>query len=380
MLISRKNSYLISLIISGVLLIHCGNSSEGARGNNGGKLIPAVEAVKSDFGSLPLSERFSGLVRAKNQVEIYPEISAAIMKVYVENGDTVSKGQSLVQLRDNRYREQFKQAQAGYRIAVAQVSQARAKLGKLQSDLKRVKAMTEKNLSSPSELEEIQSETASAEADLALANARVEQAQATIDEYEEALSRTVIRAPVAGTVGDRDAEIGMYVNSGTRLFSLGQLDTVRVEIILTDRMLNYIETGQSAEIMVDDQVFGAVPAKLTRISPFLHPVTHSTDAEIEIANPGHVLRPGMFVSVDVYYGESEQATLVPLSALYENPISGVTGIYITQDSLKGEVVEVKEDNERIALTTPASFEFVPIEVIARGRTTAGIAGIERASG
>lgn len=372
----RIGLFLVGSVIVGLLLSQCNSSSGGAERNGGNKQVPAVEAVLTEVGSLPLTERLSGIVRAKNQVEIYPEISAVITQVNVNNGDLVSKGQALILLRDTEFRERLKQAKAGYQIAVAQVSQAEARLSKLQSDLKRTKILVEKQLSSDAELEAIQSETAGAEADVALTKARMEQAQATIDENEEALARTIIRAPVAGTVGGRNAEIGMFVNSSTRLFTLGQLDTVRVGIVLTDHMLNYIENGQRAEISTINLPSGSVSAKLSRISPFLHPVTHSTDAEIDIPNPDHQLKPGMFVTVDVYYGESEQATLVPLSALYENPATGVTGIYVTADSLPGEAVDVYKGDEQIALTGPAEFEFVPVDVIARGRTTAGITGIK----
>ena len=372
----RSITYSLGLIIVCLSLIRCSDSSGGAQGNGGNKPVPAVEAVLSDVGSLPLTERLSGVVRAKNQVEIYPEISAAIEQVNVNDGDSVAKGQPLVVLRDTQFRERLKQAQAGHQIAVAQRSQAEARLQKIQSDLKRTESLFEKKLVSATELETIQSEATSAEADAALAKARVDQAQANIDEYEEALSRTVIRAPVTGTVGNRNAEIGMYVNSNTRLFTLGQLDTVRIGIILTDRMLNYIETGQRTEIQAANLPLGSADAKLSRISPFLHPVTHSTDAEIDLPNPDHQLNPGMFVTVDVYYGESEQATLVPLSALYENPGTGVTGIYVTNDSLSGEAVDVQGGEDPISFTAPAVFEFVPVNVIARGRTVAGITGVE----
>jgi HlyD family secretion protein len=374
--IIRKSIYSLSLLIMGFLLSQCGDSSGSDQRNGNNRLIPAVEAVRTDIGSLPLTERLSGVVRARNQVEIYPEIGAVIMQVYVNNGDAVTRGQPLVQLRDTEFRERLKQARAGHQIAIAQVSQAEARLRKVQSDLGRTETLVEKQLASTADLEILQTEAASAEADVALAKARVEQAQATIDEYQETLAQTVIRAPVDGTVGDRNAEIGMFVNSNTRLFTLGQLDTVRIQIVLTDRMLTYIETGQTAEIQAANLPSGSTVAKLSRISPFLHPVTHSTDAEIDLPNPDHQLKPGMFVTVDVRYGESEQATLVPLSALYENPASGVTGVYVTADSLMEEATDVYEGDEKISLTRPVAFEFVPIDVIAKGRTTAGVAGVE----
>ena len=371
----RTALYSLGLILIGITLSSCGDSSGASKGN-GNKLVPAVEAVRADIGSLPLTERLSGVIRAKNQVEIYPEVSATVMQVFVNDGDIVDKGQPLIQLRDTEFRERLKQARAGYQIAVAQASQAEAKLRKLQSDLRRAESLAEKQLTSASELETVQSDAASAEADFALAKARVEQAQSSIDENEAALGRTVIRAPVAGTVGDRNAEIGQFVTGNTRLFMMGQLDTVRVGVILTDHMLNYLETGQRAVIDAAGLPFGSATAKLSRISPFLNPVTHSTDAEIDLPNPEHQLKPGMFVTVDVYYGESDRVTLVPLSSLYENPATGETGIYVSTDPLEGESVETYQVDNPIELTSPVAFEFVPITVIARGRTVAGVSGVQ----
>ena len=67
-------------------------------------------------------------------------------------------------------------------------------------------------------------------------------------EQEENLSQTTIRAPVAGSVGDRNAEVGMLVDSSTRLFTLGQLDNVYVQVVITDKMLASIEEGQPADV------------------------------------------------------------------------------------------------------------------------------------
>jgi multidrug efflux pump subunit AcrA (membrane-fusion protein) len=107
----------------------------------------------------------------------------------------------------------------------------------------------------------------------------------------------------------------------------------------------------------------------------LHPVTHSTEAEIDMANPGGYLKPGMFVTVDIFYGESEQATLVPLSALYENPITGATGVYVSNAVLDREPVGKLSSDQSIAFTDPVTFEFVAVDVIAKGRMEAGIRGV-----
>jgi HlyD family secretion protein len=369
---------LLALIVISFLNIGCsGGSGESRNGRE--QVIPAIEAVQAKYGSLPLTERLSGVVKAKNQVEIYPEISAVISAVHVQNGDEVKEDQPLISLRDKEFRERLKQAQASYQIAKAQASQAQAKLDEIKSELKRARALADKNLTSDADLESIETQAVSAEADLDLANARVQQALATVSEREEAFSKTVIRAPVAGTVGNRNAEVGMNVSTSTRLFTLGQLDSVRVEVVLTDRMLNYMEAGQRTEIRAANLPSGILDASLSRISPFLHPITHSTDAEIDLANPGHRLKSGMFVTVDIYYGESEQATLVPLSALYENPLSGVTGIYVSKDTTSSIPMEPLGKGETGSLTEPVPFEFVQVDIIAKGRMSAGIRGVDPGS-
>jgi RND family efflux transporter MFP subunit len=368
---------LMCLVGGTLFLMRCtGETSSSESPPN--QIIPAVEAVQADYGSLPLTERLSGVVKAKNQVEIYPEISGPIAQVLVENGDYVDKGQELVRLRDKEFLERLKQASAGYRIAVAQAKQADARLKEVQAELRRTRSLADKNLASDTELETIETRTVSAEADVELANARVEQAEAIMEERQETLSQTVIRAPVAGTVGNRNAEIGMLVSGNTRLFTLGQLDSVRVEIVLTDRMLGYIEESQTAEIHNENLPTGSVSTRLTRISPFLHPVTHSTVAEIDLANPNQALKSGMFVTVDVYYGESRQATLIPLSALYENPGTGAMGVFVSSSDLNQETIGGMNDGQGqgVSLTAPVPFKFVPVEILARGRMRAGITGIE----
>ncbi len=376
-----NNSLILFLFFIIMLILGCGESSDPSNGNNGGRLIPSVEAVQSRNGTLPLTERLTGLVKGKNQVEIYPEISAIIVEILVHNGDVVKKGRPLLRLRDKEFQERLKQAKAEYQIAVAQAKQAEARLNENKSELRRTESLAEKGLASDAQLETIQTQAISAEASLELANARVDQAKATVEENETQLSETVVRAPVSGTIGNRNAEIGMLVTTNTRLFTLGQLDSLKIEVVLTDRMLNYIQTGQRSEIMSDHLASGAVDAPLTRISPFLHPVTHTTIGEIDLNNPDESLKPGMFVTVDIYYGESEHATLVPLSALYENPSTGETGVYVSYDSLglNREPISHNDSDKSMALTDPVPFTFVPVDVVARGRMEAGIRGVEAGS-
>ncbi len=368
--------HFLLIILAAGLSFGCSGNSDAKTSRGGDRAVPAVEAVQARYGSLPLSERFSGVVKAQNQVELYPQISAPVTKVYVNNGDLVTAGSPLVQLRDTEFREQLKQAEADYQIAVAQAKQADAELKRVNEELRRNTSLSEKNLISTTEFEKIQTQAIAAEADADLSHAKVNQAQAMVDQRKEELSRTIIRAPVDGSVGNRNAEIGMLVTPNTRIFTLGKLDSVRVDIVLTDRMLTYIKEDQRSEILSPAIPFGSVSAPISRISPFLHPVAHSTMAEIDLANPDKSLKPGMFVTVDVFYGESEKATLVPLSALWENPVSATVGVFVCRDSLTGEPSVVAGGPHGGALTDPVPFQFIPVDVIAKGRMNAAVSLIK----
>lgn len=361
---------------AGLALFACSCGSGGSKNNPAERAVPGVEAVRARHGTLPLTQRLSGVVKATNQVAIYPEIGAVITEVLVRNGDTVQKDQPMVRLRDKEFRDRLKQATASFQIALAQAKQAEARLKEAQSELKRIKTLAEQGMVSASELETAETRGALAEADVELAKARVDQAQASMAEQEENLSQTIVRAPVAGSVGDRNAEVGMLVDNNTQLFTLGQLDNVYVQVVLTDKMLSYIEEGQPAAVFSSSLSTGPISTKLARISPFLHPVTHTTDGEIDAANPHGHLKPGMFVTVDIFYGESEEATLVPLSSLYEHPATGVSGVYVTEASLDQEPVAKLSDEQSISFTPPVTFKFVPVSVLAKGRMEAGILGVE----
>ena len=370
------------VIIIAAVLAACTSESEqnGRPGGAQNSVVPSVEAVQARYGSLPLVERFSGNVRSENQVPLYPQISAKIEQVFVENGQYVEKGQRLVQLNAEQYRQQLVQAEAGLNINKARLKQAEAALSELKSRYNRSKQLADKELSSAAEIEQLEAELISAEADVELAKAQLAQSESLVEERREQLSRTTIKAPISGTIGQRNAQVGMQVSQNTQLFMIGDLSKIRVEIVLTENMLNKISIGQTARIMVEDYEGNdrVIEAKLSRISPFLNEVTRSTEAEIDVENDNGWLKPGMFVPVDILFGESEKATLIPVSAIYTDPTSGAQGVFVAS-SMGSEIqpVENSEDSDSPAmLSEPTPVQFKLIDVLAQGRMEVGVGGLE----
>lgn len=375
----------IKLMAAGILVatispnVSCSNvnSDPVAEQSGSRELIPLVEIVKAREGNLPLQERLTGGVRARNQTDIYPEIGGRIVEVRVNNGDRVSRGEVLVRLRDDEYRDRLRQSRHDLEVVQAQLRQAEARLRRLQAQYRRTKELVELELEAEIQLETLEADIQEAEASIDLARAQLRRAEAQIEEQANALENTVVTAPIHGVVGNRNAEIGMRVDTGTRLFEIGDTTNMQVTLTLTERLSNRLRRGDGVEIH-SPYLEEPIVSSIRRLSPFLDPVTHSTVAEVEVGNPDGRLQPGMFVSVDVFYGESEEATIVPTAALYENAASGVVGAYVADlDGSQGVFRSPPNPDEeaRPQRLGPVPIHFVPVEVVTDGRALASVRGL-----
>ncbi|HEX2165526.1 MAG TPA: efflux RND transporter periplasmic adaptor subunit, partial [Thermoanaerobaculia bacterium] len=343
-----------------------------------------VEAVEARSGTLPLSERLSGVVRAENQVAIRPEIEAPVVEVWVRSGQAVERGQPLVRLDDSALADQLRQAEAAVRLAEGSAVEARARTTELEAQVVRTRVLAAQDLVSQLELETQEAQLAAALAVAEQAAARVEQARATVAERRNARGKTVVRAPVAGRLGQLLAEVGMLVDPSTVLTVVGDLGDLVVEVPLTQEMLAYVREGQSVRVSTPALGERAVEATLTRISPFLAG-SFSTVGEIDLHGPTRGLLPGMFVTVDVLYGESERATLVPLAAVWEDPRSGERGVW-TVDLSRPAAAEGEDAEDAAPRAEPARggdlsaaaypVDFRVVRVLAEGGDAAGVSGLD----
>ncbi len=375
----QKCSCKLAAAAATALLTACHSATDGEGFNRDEQTIPAVEAVQVRQGALPLEERLAGSVVARNQTEIYAEVSGRIVEVLANDGDRVEAGTPLVRLRATEFEEQLRQAEAGLRVAEARVKQAEAASTRAQATLKRMETIVERRLGSAAELEAAQAEALSGEAELLLMQAQRQQAASLVEERRGQLEKTTIRAPITGIVGGRTAEIGQLATTGTPLFVIGDPGSMRVTITLTQRMLGYIDTGTPVSIVSDAAPESPLHAEISRISPFLHPVTRTTTAEIDVEENAALLRPGMYVSVDVLYGQSEEGSLVPNNAIYTDARLGTEGVWLArvdEANAPREAGSGTAPRDLLDPTGPVSVELVPIEVVARGREATAVRGVE----
>jgi RND family efflux transporter MFP subunit len=395
-------SFVIVALGAALLLGACGSGEgEGERDAP----VPAVEVVQARYGALPLREQLSGTVEARGQVQVYPERAGRLVSVSAENGDFVREGEALARISGQSSRAQLSQAQASLESAQARAQEAKATLEEIRAQFKRTQKLAEQDMVSEQKLESQRAQMQSAEASYQQAKAQVQQARGTVDERAEAVGQTVVRAPISGRVGQRNAEVGMQADGQTPLFTIGDLSKVQVEVPVTQEMLGRIAEGQPARITASGLRDSTIGAEVSRISPFIESGTYSAEAEIDVNNENGPLRPGMFVNVDVSYGETRKATLVPVSALHEHPETGRRGVYVAPSlgsELQPRPVESSAEGSGSAsgsaagggassdggasggssggggasLVGPVPVQFRPVEVVAEGGQIAGVRGIE----
>ena len=329
--------------------------------------------MEARFGALPIEQTTPGVVRARNQVAIRPEVAGRIVAVPVAIGQAVERGRLLVRLDDAEARERLRQAEADVRLAEAGAAAARARVAELEARVSRSRELASQQLISAQEMETLEAQLAALRASAEEEAARVEQRRAAAEERRSALAKTEVRAPVAGRLGERRAEVGMQVDPGDVLFVIGDLDELIVEVDLTEAMLATVEPGQPVLIEGRSGPGSPVRAELSRVSPFLAAESFSTVGEIDVDNRAAKLRPGMFVDVRILVGESRRATLVPVSALWEDPATGERGVFVVEQAAglaaPGEVPPTDAEE-------PRDVAFRRVAVLAEGRGAAGVDGVE----
>ncbi|MGA1197001.1 MAG: efflux RND transporter periplasmic adaptor subunit [Candidatus Latescibacterota bacterium] len=335
--------------------------------------LPAVEVVQARLGQLPLRERLTGTVRAGGQVVIYPEISGTVLEVLAENGDEVKKGDALVKIRAETSASQLRQAQADLARVLAERNRAQADLENEKGQFERTQTLAADSLVSREALESARAQLSIAEANFAQMDAAVEAARAGVTEREEALAKSVVRAPIGGRLGQRKVQVGMRVDGQTALFTIGRLEDVRVDIAVPQEMLVQFEVGQAVEIGTNLDATRGIRAEISRISPFLEAGSFTGAVEIDVpAHQGRLL-PGMFVEVDVLYGRTAQMTVLPKSALYENPNSGDVGVYIARTT--GDQIQMAEGDTIGAIMGPVEFVFHSVDIQTSERQMVAVSNV-----
>lgn len=335
-----KNIILMFSAFS-ILFISCGDSGPA------NAPIQTVSVVKTKADSVTIYDEFVGQVYGQKDIAIRARVEGFLDGIYFEEGSTVKKGQLLYKIESQPY-------EADVAAMMSRVVEAKTRLAKTESDLRRIRPLAENNAVSQSDLDE-----AVANYDASVAS--LEAAEANLDAARIYLSYTQIKSPLTGIIGKTKSKVGDFVGRSYDQVVLNEvslIDTMLVEFFITENqylqlMRNLIEkypeiekTGtipqQRAEntlelILADGSIY-ELKGKVKFIDRNIDPTTGAILVQATFPNPTKLLRPGLFSKVKAKLFSSNDAILIPQRCIME--LQGMYSVYVVDNDNKIESREI----------------------------------------
>lgn len=273
---------------------------------------------------MDLSETLNvvGSVAPNESAELRAEISGIVRGIFFEEGQPVKKGAVLLKIDDSELRAQLAQAEARYQLT--------------ELSLQRAENLRQTQSTTLAEFDRAKSEFASAKADLAVLNLRLEKME--------------IKAPFDGIVGARALSPGDYVTSQTSITSIDDLSRLKIEFQVPERFLAKVHPGtvfsvSSSSLERGRQVHGEVYF----VSSVIDRSTRASSVKGLLIEPPSSLKPGMFANIEVVLEVRQKVLAVP------------EGSILTTTNGTTLIVAKEVNGETIA-------EFVPVRLGLRSRS------------
>jgi RND family efflux transporter MFP subunit len=311
-----------------------GRAGFEGRGGRGGPAGPlTVETAVAAPSSVAEQLLVVGNLIGDATVSVVPRAAGRLETIDVRLGDAVQRGHRIAKIEDYELQEQLKQQEAGLEVSRATIRQREADLRLAETNAERSRSLFVRQLLPKQTLDDTEARLQSAQAQLDLARAQNTQSEARLDELKINLDNTVITSPVNGFVARRTADPGAFVSPNAPLVEVVDIGRVRLVANIVERDLRQVRTGDGARVEVDAYPGEMFMGRIARLSPVLDPATRTAPIEIEIANPGFRLKPGMYARVTITTDERKNALVVPSNAVVD--YNGRRGVFVTTD---GETV------------------------------------------
>ena len=311
-----------------------------------GPRVPVVAIERRDLVQTVVA---SGHVEAPHRVDIGTQITGVVARVPVAEGQTVSAGQTLIQLDSPELRAAAQQADAAVLQAQARLRQlrevqrpmaqqslrqAQITADNARAQLRRQQDLFNQGFIGQAALDEVSKSvdladaqarnartqletTTPAGSDSAVAETALAQARANADAMRARLANAVIAAPVDGTLISRDVEPGSVVQPGKALMVLSPTGETQLVVQIDEKNLGLLNKGQSARASADAYADDRFDAELVYINPGVDAQRGSVEVKLRVPRPPAYLRQDMTVSVDIEVARRVQAVLVPTDAVRE---------------------------------------------------------------
>ena len=349
-----KNNRLLYILIGLVLVLIIGYTVAKKQGWVG---KPAgVEVLVSKSGPATIVEKVSasGKVQPETEVKISPDVSGEIIQLYVQEGDSVRKGQLLLRIRPDNYQAQVNVQSAQVGTQRANVGQAQARLQQLMASAKQTELTYRRNASlykqkvisqadyeaSQAAYNASQEEINSARQQIRASQSTVSAASASLEEARKNLNKTTIYAPVSGTVSKLNVKkgervVGTTQMAGTEIMRSANLNNMEVRVNVNENDVNNVSLGDSVEVEVDaytsrNEKFRGLVTNIANTAKDALTAEAVTEFEVRIRllpeSYQHLLRnvrgktvvpfrPGMTASVDIITERKPGVLSVPLAAV-----------------------------------------------------------------
>lgn len=306
-----------------------------------------VETHRAVRGDLVQTVVASGRITTPQRVAVGAVITGRVMRIPVSEGQSVKRGDVLIELDDNDERAAAAQARAavaqgeakvrqlrevGLPAAEQNLIQAQANLTQARRQFERTKELKAKGFVSHAALDDAQRNLDVAESQLRAARLQVQsnspagsefalaltalaQARASLGLAQARLDQTVIRAPEAGTLIARAVEPGNVVQPGKELMALAPAGETQVVVQIDEKNLAQLKLGQKALGSADAYPRERFAAELAYINPGIDALRGSVEVKLRIPNPPDYLRQDMTVSVDIEVARSRGTVVVPADAV-----------------------------------------------------------------
>lgn len=341
------NKYILQLGLVSTLfaVVGCADKQQASAPN-----APQLEVVEVAIKTVTGYQDFPANIQGKISNDVRAKIQGYIQKVYVDEGQRVTKGQALFRLEANTFTETANAAKSGIAVAESNVNVAQVEVDKL-------KPLVEKGIISSIQLETAKANLASAKSALAQANANYQNANANLD-------YATVRSPINGVVGRIAFREGSLVGPAdpAPLTNVAEISTVYAYFTMNEKQyiqfLGHLEGKTLSEKiknipavklrLADDSVYPH-DGKVETISGQVDPVTGTVQFRASFPNPDNTLRngsSGLVMLPRVY----DNAIAVPSVATFEQ--QGNYLVYkVVNDTVVSTIVDIQDRIDNTAIVT-----------------------------
>jgi RND family efflux transporter MFP subunit len=281
----------------------------------------------------------TGYITARRQATVSAQITGTLTEVLIEEGEQVEQGQILARLEDSAYRADLKAAQAQAAAALALVDQGSAQLAQAQRDLERQQDLVERGLVSRQVLEQASTQVATLEAQVHSQQRQAAAAEAQVEVAKVLFDYTVVRAPFAGVVVAKAAQVGEIISplsagggfTRTGVGTIVDMDSLEIEVDVNEAYINRVEPDMPVRAVLDAYPDWDIPGRVIAIIPTADRSKATVQVRIAIDGKDARIVPDMGVRVSFLEEGQEpddvpEGVLVPASAIVER--DGASVIFV----------------------------------------------------